>query len=121
MAKVTNKDVKTILNEVIIALETKPEDDIISSDEILNRVKADLEAFDKWDDIIKPYDEICDKNDSRTKLVVTAIGAWGDWQCIDKEGYVFAIGTEYMQHWKRTGKSYPELANILGQLKEGKE
>ena len=95
----------------------------ISSDEVLTHYTASEAIFaikeykeKHTDKQIKQWDEICGKDEPQNKLIVIGIGAWGDWHCVDNEGHVFKLGDEYKKCWKKTGKSYPELANILDQL-----
>lgn len=85
-------------------------------------IKAIKEYEEKQtNDEVKQWDEICGNSDPQNKSIVISIGAWGDWNCVDKEGRTFTLNDEYKKHWKKTGKSYPELANVLEQLKGDKE
>jgi hypothetical protein len=93
--------------------------EILSASEAISAIKEYEEKH--TDKQIKQWDEICGKDEPQNKLIVVGIGAWGDWHCVDNEGHAFKLGDEYKKCWKKTGKSYPELANILEQLKGDKE
>lgn len=87
----------------------------------ITEAMAKIKAYEEQKNEIKQWDEICGKSKPKNKLIVVAIGAWGDWHCVDYEGHTFKLDDKYKKYWKKTGKSYPELANILEQLKGDKE
>lgn len=82
---------------------------------------AMIKAYEGQENEIKQWDEICGKSNPQNKLIVVGIGAWGDWHCVDNEGHTFKLDDEYKKYWEKTGKSYPELANILELLKGDKK
>lgn len=62
------------------------------------------------------YSELTD-----CKAVVQRIDAWNRYQCFTDEGAQFVIDTEtFNDYWVKTGKNYPQITEILKQMKEGK-
>ncbi len=86
-----------------------------------SEVIAKIKEYEEQKNEIKQWDEIYNKSNPQNKLIVVGISAWDDWHCVDNEGHVFKIDNRYKKNWMKTGKSYPELANILEQLNGDKE
>lgn len=56
------------------------------------------------------------------KAVVQCIDAWDRYQCFTDSGDQFIIDTEtFNDYWAKTGKNYPQIAEVLKQMKEGNE
>lgn len=52
------------------------------------------------------------------KAVVQHIDAWNRYECFDENGSQFIIDTETFDDcWIKTGKNYPQIAQILKELK----
>jgi hypothetical protein len=63
------------------------------------------------------YSELTD-----SKAVVHHIDAWNRYECFTDEGSQFVIDTEtFNDYWVKTGKSYPQIAEVLKQMKEDDE
>ena len=67
-------------------------------------------------DDIKIGDEIISSMD--TKCVVLGIGAWGDWSCITDEGQCFIMTKSKQTCWKKTGRHFDEIENVLKYMKD---
>ena len=56
------------------------------------------------------------------KAVVHRIDAWNRYQCFNDEGSQFIISTEtFNDYWVKTGRSYPQIVEVLKQMKEWSE
>ena len=56
------------------------------------------------------------------KAVIQCIDAWDRYQCFTDSGDQFIIDTEtFNDYWAKTGKNYPQIAEVLKQMKEGNE
>ena len=56
------------------------------------------------------------------KAVVQCIDAWNRYQCFTDSGEQLIIDTEtFNDYWAKTGKNYPQIAEVLKQMKEGNE
>lgn len=65
-------------------------------------------------------DEIYSKL-TECKAVVQRIDYWNRYQCFTDNGSQFIIGEEtFNDCWVKTGKNYPQITEILKQMKEGK-
>ncbi len=63
------------------------------------------------------YSELTD-----SKAVVQRIDSWHRYQCFTDKGAQFVIDTEtFNKSWVKTGKSYPQIAEVLKQMNEVKE
>lgn len=52
------------------------------------------------------------------KAVVQHINAWDRYQCFNENGSQFIIDSKtFNDYWIRTGKKYPQIAQILKELK----
>ena len=61
------------------------------------------------------YSELTD-----SKAVVQRIDAWNRYQCFTDEGAQFVIDRQtFNDYWVKTGKNYPQIAEVLKQMKEG--
>ena len=53
------------------------------------------------------------------KAVVQRIDTWNKYQCFNDGGAQFVISPEtFNEYWVKTGKNYPQIAEILKQMKE---
>ncbi len=60
------------------------------------------------------YSELTD-----CKAVVQHIDAWNRYQCFIDNGDQFIIDSEtFNDYWVKTGRSYPQIAEVLKQMKE---
>lgn len=60
------------------------------------------------------YSELTD-----SKAVVQRIDAWHRYQCFTDEGAQFVIDRKtFNKYWVKTGKNYPQIAEVLKQMKE---
>lgn len=70
--------------------------------------------------IIRVGDEICSLTGD--KAVVQCIDAWDRYECFTNEGEQFVLDKEtFNDYWTKTGKNYPQIAEVLKQMKEGNE
>ena len=57
---------------------------------------------------------------TNSKAVVQHIDAWDRYQCFLDSGSQFIIDKHtFNEYWVKTGKSYPQIAKVLKQMKEG--
>lgn len=76
--------------------------------------QADEQIIRVGDEI---YSELTD-----CKAVVQHIDCWDRYQCFTDNGDQFIISTEIFNDcWVKTGKNYPQIAEVLKQMKEGDE
>jgi hypothetical protein len=62
------------------------------------------------------YSELTD-----CKAVVQRIDCWDRYECFTDNGSQFIIDEEtFNDYWVKTGKNYPQITEILKQMKEGK-
>lgn len=60
------------------------------------------------------YSELTD-----TKAVVQRIDTWNRYQCFNNEGSQFVIDEQiFNDYWVKTGKNYPQIIEVLNQMKE---
>lgn len=72
------------------------------------------------DKIVHVGDEIC--SITGDKAVVQGIDTWHRYQCFTDSGKQLIIDTEtFNDYWVKTGKNYPQIAEVLKQMKEAKE
>lgn len=70
--------------------------------------------------MIKVGDEIYSEL-TNTIAVVQHIDAWNRYECFNDNGSQFIISTETLNdYWIKTEKNYPQIAQILKELKENK-
>ena len=63
------------------------------------------------------YSELTD-----SKAVVQHIDAWNRYECFTDRGSQFIIDKHtFNDYWVKTGKSYPQIAEVLKQMNEVKE
>lgn len=63
------------------------------------------------------YSELTD-----SKAVVQRVDAWHRYQCFDDEGAQFVIDEQtFNSYWVKTGKNYPQVAEVLKQMQKDKE
>lgn len=69
------------------------------------------------DKIVHVGDEIC--SITGDKAVVQGIDTWHRYQCFTDNGDQLIIDTEtFNDYWAKTGKNYPQIAEVLKQMKE---
>lgn len=69
------------------------------------------------DKIVHVGDEIC--SITGDKAVVQGIDTWHRYQCFTDSGKQLIIDTEtFNDYWAKTGKNYPQIAEVLKQMKE---
>ena len=94
-----------------------------TDEEISKSFMEDVSAVEEQlpkqaDDIIvhvgdEIYSELTD-----SKAVVQRIDAWHRYQCFTDEGAQFVIDRQtFNDHWVKTGKNYPQIAEVLKQMK----
>lgn len=75
----------------------------------------------KPQDIIKVGDEIWSES-IKTSAVVLFIEPQGLYQCFDSRGSSFTLDiVTYNKYWKKTGRNFSQVDEILGLLKEGSD
>lgn len=75
---------------------------------------------DKDNKIIRVGDEIYSEL-TDSKAVVHHIDAWNRYECFTDRGSQFIIDKHtFNDYWVKTGKNYPQIAEVLKQMKEGK-
>lgn len=63
------------------------------------------------------YSELTD-----SKAVVQRIDTWDRYQCFTDEGAQFVIDKQiFNKYWVKTGKNYPQIAEVLKQMKKVRE
>lgn len=71
------------------------------------------------DNIVHVGDEIYSEL-TDSKAVVQRIDTWHRYECFTDNGAQFIIDTEtFNDYWVKTGKNYPQITEILKQMKEG--
>ena len=81
---------------------------------------ATIVGTDKDNKIVRVGDEIYSEL-TDCKAVVQRIDAWHRYECFTDNGSQFIIGEEtFNDYWVKTGKNYPQITEILKQMKEGK-
>lgn len=104
------KDYKFTQEEILNILERyeiKYTSTIIKTDE-----EKDNKMIHVGDEI---YSELTD-----SKAVVQHIDCWNRYECFTDNGSQFIISTEtFNDYWVKTGKNYPQIIEILKQMKEG--
>lgn len=89
------------------------EEDVSAVEEQLPK-QADDEIVHVGDEI---YSELTD-----SKAVVQRIDTWHRYQCFTDEGAQFVIDEQkFNDYWVKTGKNYPQIAEVLKQMNEVKE
>jgi hypothetical protein len=78
--------------------------------------KAKYDAWRKQKDEIHEYDEIISEV-SDNKAVIVRIDGWGRWHCINADGS-FMVEINQQGCWRKTGRSFPELGDVLKKMKE---
>ena len=59
---------------------------------------------------------------TNSKAVVQRIDAWHRYQCFTNNGDQFIIDKHtFNEYWVKTGKNYPQIAEVLKQMKEGED
>lgn len=72
------------------------------------------------DRIVHVGDEICSLTGD--KAVVQRIDAWNRYECFTDRGSQFIIDKHtFNDYWVKTGKNFPEIAEVLKQMKEGEK
>lgn len=90
------------------------------SKSFMEDVSAVEEQLPKQSDdrIVHVGDEIYSKL-TGDKAVVQHIDCWNNYQCFTDSGDQFVIDTEtFNDYWVKTGKNYPQIAEVLKQMKE---
>ncbi len=73
------------------------------------------------DEIVHIGDEIYSEL-TNSKAVVQHIDAWNRYECFMDNGSQFIIDKHtFNDYWVKTGKSYPQIAEVLRQMNEVKE
>lgn len=95
--------------------------------EILKSFMKDVSAVEEQlpkqaeDKIVHVGDEIYSEL-TDSKAVVQRIDAWHRYQCFTDEGAQFVLDTEtFNDYWVKTGKNYPQIAEVLKQMQERNE
>lgn len=89
----------------------------LTPQEIVERLKK----HDAENRIVHVGDEIYSEL-TNCKAVVQRIDSWNRYQCFNDGGAQFVIGTEtFNDYWVKTGKNYPQIAEVLKQMQEGNE
>lgn len=86
--------------------------------EVINRIKEYEEKQNKNKAEIHVGDEIYSEL-TDTKAVVQRIDTWNRYQCFNNEGSQFVIDEQiFNDYWVKTGKNYPQIIEVLNQIKE---
>lgn len=85
-----------------------------SASQCIEKVKAYEKRQKQTEDEIKVGDEITSYTD--TNSLVIGIGAWGEWNCITAYGAVFEITKEKQKYWKKTGRHFDAIPEVLKQM-----
>ena len=89
-------------------------EDILAVEELLPK---QTDTTDMNDGNIKVGDEIYSDETDMT-AVVHYIDAWGRYQCFNSNGALFVLDKEtYDEYWHKTYKYYPQIAEVLEQLR----
>ena len=78
--------------------------------------KAKHEELKKQKDEIHEYDEIISEVPDK-KAVIVRIDCWGQWHCINANGS-FMVETNQQGYWRKTGRSFPELGDVIKKIGE---
>ena len=78
--------------------------------------KAKYEEWRKRKDEIHEYDEIISEVPDN-KAIIVCIDIWGQWHCINADGS-FMVEINQQGYWKKTGRSFPELGDVLKKMRE---
>lgn len=97
-----------------------------TDEEIAKSFMEDVSAVEEQllkqtnDKIVHIGDEIYSEL-TNSKAVVHHIDAWNRYQCFTDNGSQFILDKHtFNDYWVKTGKNYPQIAEILKQMKEGK-
>lgn len=98
-----------------------------TDEEISKSFKEDVSAVEEQlpkqadEKIVHVGDEIYSEL-TDSKAVVQRIDTWHRYQCFTDEGAQFVIDREtFNKYWVKTGKNYPQIAEVLKQMKESEE
>lgn len=84
--------------------------EIIKADDDEEEKQTDDKIVHVWDEI---YSELTD-----SKAVVHHIDAWNRYQCFADNGSQFIIDKHtFNDYWVKTGKNYPQVAEVLKQMR----
>lgn len=79
-----------------------------------------LEKYDAENKLVHVGDEIYSEL-TNCKAVVQRIDSWNRYQCFNDGGAQFVISPEtFNEYWVKTGKNYPQISEVLKQMKEDK-
>ena len=81
-----------------------------------SEAKAKYEEWRKQKDEIHEYDEIISEVPDN-KAVIVRIDCWGQWHCINAGGS-FMVEINQQGYWRKTGRSFPELGDVLKKMRE---
>lgn len=78
-----------------------------------------LEKHDARNKLVHVGDEIYSEL-TDCRAVVQRIDAWNRYECFTDNGAQFIINKHtFNDYWVKTGKNYPQIAEVLKQMKEG--
>ena len=81
-----------------------------------SEAKAKYEEWRKKKDEIHEYDEIISEVPDK-KAVIVHIDCWGQWHCVKSNG-IFMVEINQQGYWRKTGRSFPELGDVLKKMRE---
>jgi hypothetical protein len=81
-----------------------------------SEAKAKYDAWKKEKDEIQEYDEIISEVPDN-KAVIVRIDCWGQWHCVNSDG-IFMVEINQQGYWRKTGRSFPELGDVLKKMEE---
>lgn len=81
-----------------------------------SEAKTKYEEWRKQKDEIHEYDEIISEVPDN-KAVIVRIDCWGQWHCVNSDG-IFMVEINQQGYWKKTGRSFPELGDVLKKMRE---
>jgi hypothetical protein len=83
-------------------------------------IKAKYEAWLKRKNEIHVGDEVVSEV-TKTRGAVTAIDAWNAWHCVSENGRIIDITSDRHKYWKKTGRHFSEVDQLLEKMREDKE
>ena len=86
----------------------------IMVDSLIPYTEPDREAIENK---VRVGDEIVSEL-TKIKGVITAIDAWDGWHCVSENGRIVDITTDKCKYWKKTGRHFPEVAELLTKMRE---
>lgn len=86
-----------------------------TASEAIDRIKK----YNAEHEIVHVGDEIYSEP-TNCKAVVQGIDTWHRYQCFTDSGKQLIIDTEtFNDYWAKTGKNYPQIAEVIKQMQEG--